>query len=188
MSEGITSTAAGQNAHVYFDNTFIPRARSFLPSRKLATWQAMSVEDDALASLMERYASGEDSVFEELYRALAPRLHRFCLRLAPGQPEADDCFQETFLKLHRARATYARGANVSYWAFAIARSVYLSRLRYWRRRPDTIGASADVAEREDLRAVEAATPEAEVHARFSVSVRQAICSISPSVTSCRSSY
>ena len=113
---------------------------------------------------MERYARGEDRVFEQLYRLLAPRLYRFCMRLAPSVAEADDCFQETFLKLHRARATYVTGANPLYWAFAIARSVYLSRLRYWRRRPEHLGATRDIAEAGELQTHEA-TPESEVAAQ-----------------------
>jgi len=113
---------------------------------------------------MERYARGEDRVFEQLYGLLAPRLYRFCMRLAASAAEADDCFQETFLKLHRARATYVAGANPLYWAFAIARSVYLSRARYWRRRPEQLGATRDVAEAGELQ-VQDTTPEAEVTAQ-----------------------
>ncbi len=113
-----------------------------------------------MCRLMERYASGEDAVFDELYCEMAPRLYRFCLRLAVRQADADDCFQETFLKMHRARATYACGANPLHWAFAIARSVYLTRARYWRRRPEHLGDTEDVACRSDLHPQENLTPEA----------------------------
>jgi RNA polymerase sigma-70 factor (ECF subfamily) len=124
----------------------------------------MNATGDRLSSLMERYARGEDRVFEQLYGLLAPRLHRFCLRLATSVVEADDCFQETFLRLHRARATYVTGANPLHWAFAIARSVYLTRLRYWRRRPEQLGAARDIAEAGELQAHDT-TPEAEVAAQ-----------------------
>lgn len=124
----------------------------------------MDASSDRLSTLMERYARGEDRVFEQLYGLLAPRLYRFCMRLTRSVAEADDCFQETFLKLHRARATYATGGNPLHWAFAIARSVYLSRLRYWRRRPEQLGTTRDVAEAGDLQ-VHVTTPEAEVAAQ-----------------------
>jgi RNA polymerase sigma-70 factor, ECF subfamily len=130
----------------------------------LASSRPMDATGDRLSSLMERYARGEDRVFEQLYDLLAPRLHRFCMRLAASAVEADDCFQETFLKLHRARATYVTGANPLHWAFAIARSVYLSRLRYWRRRPEHLGATRDVAEAGELQTHDA-TPESEVSAQ-----------------------
>src|SRR5690606_25357330 len=80
-----------------------------LPPTEGAASASHSMESsaDLLCRLMERYANGEDTAFEQLYRALAPRLHRFCLRLAIRKADAEDCFQETFLKIHRARATYA---------------------------------------------------------------------------------
>lgn len=122
----------------------------------------MDANPDSLRDLMERYANGENAVFEPLYRAMAPRLYGFCRRLAVRQPDTDDCFQETLLKIHRARATYACGANPLHWAFAVARSVYLTRVRYWRRRPEQLGDIADVALRDELHARDSTTPEAQV--------------------------
>lgn len=124
----------------------------------------METNADQLNGLMQRYANGEDGVFEELYRLMAPRLYRFCLRLATRQPEADDYFQETLLRIHRARATYLGGANTLHWAFAIARSVYLDRLRYRRRRPEDLGSANDAAEQERLHADDRYSPEAAVRA------------------------
>lgn len=117
---------------------------------------------DPLARLMARYAAGDDGVFEAIYKGLEVPLYRFCLRLATRRHEADDLFQETFLKMHRARATYAPGANVLYWSYAIARSLYLSRVRYWRRRPEGVGPANDVSELEDIHDDAASTPEAEL--------------------------
>jgi RNA polymerase sigma-70 factor, ECF subfamily len=130
----------------------------------------MDPESQRLSTLMERYASGEDAVFDALYKMMAPRLYRFCVRLAARNPEADDLFQETFLRLHRARATYLSGANALHWAFAIARSVYLDRLRYRRRRPEDLGATNNVAENEHLRADERYSPEAEARAHDLVEI------------------
>ena len=120
---------------------------------------------DELGQLMKRYARGEDRVFEQLYRLLAPRVYRFCSRLARNHQEADDCFQETLLRIHRARATYLDGADTLPWAFAIARSVYLDRLRYRRRRPEDLGSANDVAEGEKLHGDVRYSPEAAARAR-----------------------
>jgi RNA polymerase sigma-70 factor (ECF subfamily) len=124
----------------------------------------MRAEPDALSALMDSYASGNDVAFEQLYALLAPRLYPFCLRLTAKRADADDCFQETLLKLHRSRAAYVRGANPLHWAFAIARSIYLTRLRYWRRRPEFVGATEDVASGEALHACADATPESQLMA------------------------
>jgi RNA polymerase sigma-70 factor (ECF subfamily) len=115
-----------------------------------------------LSELMQRYARGEDSVFDELYRLITPRLYGFCLRLGTGRSEADDLLQETLLRLHRARATYLVGSNALHWAFAISRSAHLDRLRYRRRRPEDLGSADDAAEHDRLPADHRYSPEAEV--------------------------
>jgi RNA polymerase sigma-70 factor (ECF subfamily) len=122
----------------------------------------MAVEVDRLNELMRRYGRGEDIVFDPLYEMMAPRLHRFCLRLATAGAEADDLFQETFLRLHRARTTYLPGGNALHWAFAIARSACRDRLRYRRRRPEVLGSANDAAEYDGLLAEDSQRPEAEL--------------------------
>jgi len=128
-------------------------------------WSGAEKNGDRVSELMQRYARGEDGVFEQLYRLMAPRLYRFCLRLATHQPEAEDCFQEALLRMHRARATYLAGSNALHWAFAIARSVHLDRLRYRRRRPEDLGSANDAAELEWLHADDRYSPESAVRAR-----------------------
>jgi RNA polymerase sigma-70 factor, ECF subfamily len=125
----------------------------------------MTGEVEQLNGLMGRYGSGDDSAFEPLYRLLAPRLYRFCLRLAPHRTDADDLLQDTFLRLHRGRATYLAGANALHWAFAIARSASLDRLRYWQRRPESLGVANDIAEANELPAQDAYRPDFELIAR-----------------------
>jgi RNA polymerase sigma-70 factor (ECF subfamily) len=128
----------------------------------LATSRDMNGRTEPLARLMARYAAGEDCAFEAIYQSLEIPLYRFCLRLTAQRHEADDLFQETFLKMHRARGTYAPGANVLHWSYAIARSLYLSRVRYWQRRPERLGAGNDVSELEDMHVDGGSTPEAEL--------------------------
>lgn len=84
---------------------------------------------------MERYASGDDRAFEDLYTLLAPRLYRSCIGLI-GRAEADDLLQEVFLKMHRARASFVPGGSVLAWSLAIARSTWIDRLRKKKRRPE----------------------------------------------------
>jgi RNA polymerase sigma-70 factor (ECF subfamily) len=124
----------------------------------------MSNDVDRISALMQRYAQGEDAVFQELYTLMASRLYRFCLRLSGRKQDADDVFQETFLRLHRARATYQSGSSPLYWAFAIARSIHLDRLRYRRRRPEELGSEQDAAEDHSMAADDRYNPEADVHA------------------------
>jgi RNA polymerase sigma-70 factor, ECF subfamily len=122
----------------------------------------MDREVDQVSELMTRYARGEDAVFEQLYKAMAPRLYRFCLRLTTRRSQADDYLQETFLRLHHARAGYLSGANPLHWAFAIARSIHLDHLRCQRRYPADISSVCDLAQEHRLRADERYNPEAQV--------------------------
>src|SRR5215472_585473 len=142
-----------------------PRARQLGPPPSHSPAVGTPRRADQLGQLMRRYAKGDDGVFEELYRLVAPRVYRFCSRLAMHQQEADDCFQDTMLRIHRARATYLDGADPLPWAFAISRSVYLDRLRYHRRRPEDLGSANDVAEEERLPADDRYSPETAVRAR-----------------------
>jgi RNA polymerase sigma-70 factor, ECF subfamily len=161
MSEAIHPTSMSD----FVDgNLGVTRAAAFAPARNARPYRAMRAESDQLSALMDSYANGDDVVFEPLYALLAPPLYRFCLRLTARRADADDCFQETLLKLHRSRATYVSGANVLHWAFAIARSIYLTRGRYWRRRPEFIGAIEDVAGNEALHGHVESTPESQAMA------------------------
>jgi RNA polymerase sigma-70 factor (ECF subfamily) len=94
------------------------------------------MSDRGLDALMARYGAGDDSAFDELYRLLSGRLYAFWLRLTRRRSEADDLFQESFLELHRSRATHPPRAAATHWAFAVTRSVHLDRLRFRRRRPE----------------------------------------------------
>jgi len=113
---------------------------------------------------MRDYARGDAVAFEEVYAFVSPRLYSFCLRLAGRKPEADDVFQDTFLKLHRSRASYVPGTNVLHWSFAIARSTFLDRLRHKKRRPEDLVDADDAAARLDAAAMIAESPESAAHA------------------------
>lgn len=84
---------------------------------------------DPLDQLMERYATGDDAAFAPLYEELGPRVMRFLTRLTGAPHRASDLTQETFLRLHRARGSFTRGATVVPWAMAIARNAFRDELR-----------------------------------------------------------
>jgi RNA polymerase sigma-70 factor (ECF subfamily) len=88
-----------------------------------------SPEDLAMA----RYSRGDDVAFSDLYDALAPRLFGFLRRHAGAPSAVDDFLQQTFMQLHRARGTFACGAAVLPWAFAIARRLCMDAARHRRR-------------------------------------------------------
>ena len=82
---------------------------------------------------MARYARGDDAAFAVVYDALAPRLYAFLLRQTRAVDRAEDVLQQTFLQMHRARGHFVPGAEVTPWAFAIARRLVIDRFRRGKR-------------------------------------------------------
>ena len=83
----------------------------------------------AASKAMDRYASGDDASFSELYDLLSPRLLSFLLRRTRDPALAEDLLQQTFLQMHCARRHFAARADVTPWAFAIARRLLIDIFR-----------------------------------------------------------
>lgn len=83
----------------------------------------------AMARAMDRYARGDDAAFGEIYDELAPRLYGFLLRQTRDRAKAEDVVQQTMLQIHRARGRFIQGAEVTPWAFAIARRLLIDQHR-----------------------------------------------------------
>jgi RNA polymerase sigma-70 factor (ECF subfamily) len=82
---------------------------------------------------MERYAGGDNAAFAQVYDALAPRLYGYLLRQTRDRSRAEDLVQQTMLHIHRARDRFIAGAEVTPWAFAIARRLLVDDIRRGRR-------------------------------------------------------
>jgi RNA polymerase sigma-70 factor, ECF subfamily len=86
-------------------------------------------DNTSLDAAMDRYARGEDGAFGEVYDTLAPRLYGFLLRYTRDHAKAEDVVQQTMLQIHRARGRFLPGAEVTPWAFAIARRLLIDQHR-----------------------------------------------------------
>lgn len=78
---------------------------------------------------MDRYSRGDDTAFALIWSELSPRLYRFLRRISGANDMADDLLQETFLRIHRARGSFAPGAPALAWAYAVARNCYIDHRR-----------------------------------------------------------
>jgi len=88
-----------------------------------------SASDQAIDRAMERYASGNEAAFAELYDLIAPRLYGYLLRKTRNQTAAEDLLQQTMLRIHCARGRFIRGAQVMPWAISIARRLVIDGVR-----------------------------------------------------------
>jgi RNA polymerase sigma-70 factor (ECF subfamily) len=118
---------------------------------------ASALARTALDLAMERYADGDERAFTELFHALAPRVHAFLKRLSGSDDTASDLTQETFLRMHRARGTFARGHAVLPWAYAIARNCFTSHVRSPKYR--AARGAVDVADHEVSAGTDASAEE-----------------------------
>jgi RNA polymerase sigma-70 factor (ECF subfamily) len=87
------------------------------------------MDESILNTAMDRYACGDAQAFSALHQALYPRLLAYLTRMSGSPVLADDLLQETFLRIHRARSTFAPGGAVIPWAYAIARNVHIDHAR-----------------------------------------------------------
>jgi RNA polymerase sigma-70 factor (ECF subfamily) len=127
-----------------------------VPAKKNTATTATPSETDVA---MERYAAGEDAAFALVYDTLAPRILGYLLRRTNDWQDAEDLLQQTMLQLHRSRGAFIAGAEVTPWAFAIARHLLVDRFR--RREP---GRRVDDRKLE-TRASEAPPADELLHAR-----------------------
>ena len=82
--------------------------------------------------LMLAYAAGDAAAFDALYARHEGALYRFVRRLlgAPLAAQADEVFQDTWMRIVTSRATFSpQGAAWRTWAFTIAHNAAMDRLR-----------------------------------------------------------
>jgi RNA polymerase sigma-70 factor (ECF subfamily) len=110
-----------------------------------------SVEEGAaeltpLDRAMHRYADGDDAAFGDIFNGLAPRLRLFLQRMGGNADLAEDLMQETFLRIHHCRGSFARGKPLSPWAYAIARNCFISHARSAKTKLAKASVDADQVE------------------------------------------
>ncbi|HSS00592.1 MAG TPA: RNA polymerase sigma factor [Kofleriaceae bacterium] len=117
---------------------------------------------------MQRYCDGDAGAFRELYALVAPRLLGYLLKMARDRALAEDLLQQTFLKVHRARGAYVRGADPLPWIYSIAHRTFIDQARKHKRAVVRVGeadelpevAAAITGESDDRRDEGRADPEA----------------------------
>ncbi|TMQ15490.1 MAG: RNA polymerase sigma factor [Deltaproteobacteria bacterium] len=96
--------------------------------------------------LMQRYCDGDAGAFRELYALVAPRLLGYLVKMTRDRALADDLLQQTFLKVHRARSAYVRGADPLPWIYSIAHRTFIDEARRHRRAVVRVGEVEELPE------------------------------------------
>ena len=103
---------------------------------------AMEVMPDDSA-LMLRYADGDVTAFETLYRRHNDSLYRYLLRLSGHRSTAEDVFQETWGKIVKARDRYQPSAKFSTYLYRVAHNCFIDYLRRNKRHTNTADVDPD---------------------------------------------
>ena len=96
--------------------------------------------------LMDRYAHGDTSAFDELFQRYEGRVYSYFLRRSRSADRARDLYQELFLRLHRFRSRFDPSQEFAPWFFQIARRVWLDELRRLHREARSDEPASDLAD------------------------------------------
>ena len=90
---------------------------------------------DLIENQVAQAANGDEKAQQVLYERLSPVLFSVCMRYMGNKQDAEDVFQEGFIKIFGALDSYRGDGSFDGWARRVMVNVALGNLR--KRRPDT---------------------------------------------------
>ena len=102
-------------------------------SRTYKTADGTGATDEAL---MARVKAGDDTALAVLLRRYEGPLFHYARHMLGNAADAEDVFQETFLRVHLHRGRFWGGSAFKPWVYRIATNLCKDRLRYRHRRPE----------------------------------------------------
>ena len=101
---------------------------------------------------MLAYAAGDAAAFETLYARHKGGLYRYVLRQCANAGIAEELFQDVWMNVLRARASYVPSAKFTTWLYRIAHNRVID---HWRTvgQVELVTAGADEADEDPLAAI-----------------------------------
>jgi RNA polymerase sigma-70 factor (ECF subfamily) len=139
----------------------------------------------AEAATLPGLDSGPPLPFESLYETYRAHVYRFARSLAGDGTEAEDLFQETWLRAAKAFGGRARAGDVRAWLFTITANLHKDSLRkkkvrrlFWleKTRPRDSGRKSAGP---GIEAEETTVPDDSARAEFRMCLRRAIANLKP---------
>ncbi len=115
--------------------------------------------------LLFRSLEGDPGPFEELVRRYEDRLYRYVYRLVGDASEAEDLFQQAFLRAYRKRHTFRRESRFSTWIYTIATNCCRDEIRRRSRQELEDGEELDRAVQDSPLFERIPGPDRQVHSR-----------------------
>lgn len=79
--------------------------------------------------LSYRFASGDETVFEEVVEQYSRRVYELCYRILRHEEEARDMAQEVFVRVYQKRNKFKGRSALYTWIYRIATNMCLTRLK-----------------------------------------------------------
>jgi len=106
--------------------------------REMTTERERENEEDL--KLFRAFTAGSREAYTTLYLKYRQRVYAYCLRVVSDSEEAQDLFQEVFVRVYERSNQFGEERSFGGWIFTIAHNLCLNRLRD-RKPQDPIGES-----------------------------------------------
>jgi RNA polymerase sigma-70 factor (ECF subfamily) len=111
-----------------------------------AQTEARMQSSTAEIEVLKRFAAGDLSAFEELFRGHQAQVYRWIARLVRDKGAAEDLTIETFWRIYRARERFDSKGSFGAWARRIATNLAIDHLKNLRLEENLLIEAAGVVE------------------------------------------
>lgn len=87
--------------------------------------------------LIDAAIAGDSSAFERLIEPLEGRIYAVALRMCGNREDAQDCMQESMIRIYRALSSFKGQSSFSTWIYRITMNTCLDELRRRKARRST---------------------------------------------------
>lgn len=135
-----------------------------------STHQEVSDEE-----LVRRYLNGDVTAFEDLFRRYQRPLFGYIRQMVGNPSDAEDVYQETFLRAIKALPRYRHQDKFRAWLFRIARNMVIDRVRRRRDQLSYEGGDDDTLSLKDSLACDRPGPDqATIHQELGLRIWQEV--------------
>jgi len=110
----------------------------FLRGRRKGSALTGSAQKDRDTALFDRFLAGEDEAYKELYDLYERPLYLYILRLLNSEADAEDVFQDVWVRVYRLRGEDTAVTKFSGLLFTIGRNLSMNALRSRKQQPEML--------------------------------------------------